>query len=260
MPRKKQNSAAQQPAALRWEFDPNIPTHDFLEEGPLEDPWNLQQAVENFVAWVEEGHFLTWEAVVCEEQGLPLTAAQKKALRGLLSFNDEEDDEILYIDEIPRPGEPWYVILNKLVPHLLIEPFRTSDVHEEVRCDGWERIMTALEEHGQGLSLPPGVTSYREVVPADLRHKLWLQYCFDMLSGLGQDEELTLANAEQLDRIGWFIERLRECKESVAHFGLTLESLLTRVILPEQDQPTFIRLMQDKLGLSSAQEQIADRL
>ena len=48
-------------------------------------------------------------------EGLPLTAGQKKALSGLLNFNDEEDDEILYIDQIPRPCEPWHVILNKVV-------------------------------------------------------------------------------------------------------------------------------------------------
>src|SRR5262249_16402457 len=173
MPRKKKRPAAQQPAPLRWEFDPDIPTHDFLEEGPLDDTWKLQQAVENFVSWVEEGRFLTWEAVVCEEEGLPLTAAQQKALRGLLSLNDEAEDQILYIDEIPRPSEPWHVILNKIAPHLLIEPFRTFDVQEEVKSDGWERIMTALEEHGQGISLPPGVAWYREDVPADMRHKHW---------------------------------------------------------------------------------------
>ena len=174
---RKKNTAAQKPAPMRWEFDPDIPTHDFLEEGPLDDIWNLQEAVENFVSGVEEGQFLTWEAVVCEEQGLPLTALQKKALRSLLNFNDAEDDEILYIDEIPRPSEPWYVILNKIVPYLLIEPFKTFGVHDDVKSDGWNRIMTALNEHGQGLSLPPGVASYRVVVPADLRHKLWLQYC-----------------------------------------------------------------------------------
>src|SRR5947209_16808368 len=111
MPRKKKNPVPKS-AQMRWDFGPDVPTHDFLEEGPLDDPWNLQQAVQNFVSWVEEGQSLTWEAVVCEEQGLPLTAGQKKALRSLLSFNDE-DDQILYIDEIPRPSEPWYIILNK---------------------------------------------------------------------------------------------------------------------------------------------------
>src|SRR3954447_7369785 len=110
---------------MRWEFGHDIPTHDFFEGGSLEDTWNLQQAVENFVSWLEEDQFLTWEAVVCEEQGLPLTARQRKVLGSLLNFNDEDDDEIHYIDEIPRPSEPWHVILNKIVPHLLVEPFET---------------------------------------------------------------------------------------------------------------------------------------
>jgi hypothetical protein len=260
MPRKKKKSAVEKPAPMRWEFDPDIPTHDFLEEGPLDDLWNLQEVVENFISWVEDGQFLTWEAIVCEEQGLPLTAEQKKVLSGLFTFNDEEGDGILYIDEIPRPSEPWYVILNKIVPYLLIEPFRTFDVQEEVKSDGWSRIMTALEKQGQGLSLPPDVASYKEVVPADLRHKLWMQYCFNDLAGLGQDADMTLEDPEELYRIDWFIDHLRECKESVAHFGLTLESLLTTVILPERDQSIFIKMMQDKLRLNSNQERIANHL
>jgi len=97
-------------------------------------------------------------------------------------------------------------------------------------------------------------------VPAEMRHKLWLQFCFNDLGGLGQDKEMTLEDPEEHYRVDWCIENLRECKESVAFFGLTLESLLTRVILPEKDQPIFIKMMQEKLGLSSAQEQIADRL
>jgi hypothetical protein len=259
MSRKKKKQPAQ-PAPMRWEFDPDIPTHDFFESGSLDDMWNLQEAVDSFVHWLEEDRFLTWEAVACEEQGIRLTPRQKKALGSLLNFNDEEDDAILYIDEIPRPSEPWHIILNKIVPYLLIEPYRTFDMHEEVKCDGWNQIVTALKEHGQGLSLPPGVHSCVEVVPAELRHKLWLQFCFNNLGGLGQEKEMTLEDPEELYRIDWFMESLRECKESVAFFGLTLASLLTRVILPEKDQPIFLKLMQEKLGLSSAQEQIAIRL
>jgi hypothetical protein len=260
MPRKKKKPLAQTPAPMRWEFGPDIPTHDFLEETDLDDAWGLQQAVENFVSWLEESYFLTWEAVVCHEQGLPLTAQQEEALDALLNFGDEKADQILDVDDIPRPSEPWYVILNKIVPHLLTEPFHTADVQEEVKSDGWDWIMTTLNEHGQGLSLPPGVSSYREVVPADLRHKLWLQYCFNDLAGLGQDEDMTLEDTEEHYRIEEFIDHLRECKESVAHFGLTLEALLTRVILPDKDQPIFIKLMQEKLGLGSAQERIGERL
>ena len=260
MPRKKKKSPVPQPAPMRWEFAPDIPTHDFLEEGPLDDVWNLQQAVENFVSWLEEGQFLAWEAVVCREQGLPLTAQQKEALDGLLDFGDEENDEILYIDEIPRPSEPWHVILNKIVPHLLTEPFNTADDQAEVQSDGWGQIANALEEHGQGLSLPPGMASCREVVSADLRHKLWLQYCFNDLAGLGQDADLTLADPEEHYRIDDFIDQLREHKDSVAYFGLTLESLLARVILPDRDKPIFVKMMQDNLGMNSSQEPIANHL
>ena len=63
---------------------------------------------------IEEGDFLRWEAVVCDELGLPLTARQEEALGDLLNFSDEADeDRILYINEIPRPSEPWYEIVQE---------------------------------------------------------------------------------------------------------------------------------------------------
>ena len=78
--------------------------------------------------------------------------------------------------------------------------------------------------------------------------------------GLGQEDDLELADPEQHYRIERFIQHLRECKETVAFLGLTLDSLMTKVILPERDQPIFIRLMQEALGIGSTQEQFADRL
>jgi hypothetical protein len=261
MPRQPDDPArpSASPAVLRWEFDPSIPSSPFLEGCDLESTWGLQEAVEIFVHWLEQDRFLTWEAVVCEEQGLPLTARQREALGSLVSFNDSADDQILYIDDLPRPREPWYVVLNQIAPKLLIEPFRTFDVHEEVKAFGWQEIMAALDKHGPHLSLPAGVASYREVVPAEIRHKLWLQYALDMLGGLGQSDDLTL-DEEDTWRVDEFIDRLRACKESVAYFGLTLAGLLERVSMPPRDLPLFIRQMQDKLGLASAEEPIADRL
>jgi len=44
------------------------------------------------------------------------------------------------------------------------------------------------------------------------------------------------------------------------HFGLTLESLLTRVVLPERDRPIFVTMMQERLGLKSNQELFSERL
>lgn len=71
---------------------------------------------------------------------------------------------------------------------------------------------------------------------------------------------MTLDDPEECDRIEGFIDHLREFKESVAYFGLTLDSLLTKVVLPERDQPIFVRMMQENLGLSSAHERISDHL
>ena len=89
-------------------------------------------------------------------------------------------------------------------------------------------------------------------------------FCFSVvwqpLSGLGQEAELTLRNPEEHERVDGFIGNLRECKDSVAYFDLTLESLLTRVILPEKDQPIFVNMMKEKLGLTSAKEPIASHL
>lgn len=257
MPRSDKKHPGQ-PARMRWRFERDIPTEDLLAGLSLDDTWGLQEAVEVFIGMLEHRRFLAWEAVVCQEQGLPLTARQKKALAELINFDDPDDARVLYIDGIPRPSEPWRASLNRIAPHLLIEPFRTFDVHDEVKAEGWERIMAALEKHGQGLSLPPGATSCRKIVPADPRHKLWLQYCFDVLSGLGQSDYIYLEETPW--RVDEFIARLRECRGNVVHLRLTLESLLTRVILPERDRPLFLKLMRKKLDLGSTQESLAGHL
>ena len=93
-----------------------------------------------------------------------------------------------------------------------------------------------------------------------MRHRLWLQMCFDQLSGLGQEDELTLKNEEQQDRIQWFVRDLREHKESIEFLDLTLEKLLKVLILPPQDEPIFVEMMKEQLGLSSMQDRIAERL
>jgi hypothetical protein len=255
---KKKRPRPKRPLPLKWEFDPGVPTDDFFEGLAQDDAWN--EPVENFISMMQ-GDFLAWEAVMAQEQGLRLTRQQQAALNRLICFNDTEDNQVLYINEIPRPSEPWYAILNKIVPHLHIEPFRTFDMHYEEQCEGWGRLVCCLNEHADGLSLPDGVASPVEVVPTELRQELWLQDCFDALSGLGQDEELTLENEEQRQfRIEDFVESLREHKDSVRYFDLTLDSLLTRVIVPERDRPILIRAMQEKLEMKSTADRLADHL
>jgi hypothetical protein len=258
--RKKNFPDPNRPARPRWDFDPRIPTSEWFERQSLDEMWNLQEAVETFVYEMEKGRFLTWEAVFCKEQHLPLTAEQQDALGRLFSFNDDVESEgrIHYIDGIRRPSKPWDEILNQIVPHLLIEPFDTSAVFWEVKSEGFPKLMDAVRKHGHGLSLPGGANSPEEVIPAELRHKLWLQACFVDLAGLGQEPEINLT--EQPERINWFIEHLRKHKDSVRLLGLTLETMMKRVLLPDTDQPIFTNLMRDQLLLTSIQEPIAPHL
>ncbi len=93
-----------------------------------------------------------------------------------------------------------------------------------------------------------------------MRHALGLQDCFNDLSGLGQSRELTLEDEEERYRVEDIINHLRDRIESVEFFDLTLESLMTRVILPERDQPNVAQWMQEPLRLRSLQDRIARRL
>lgn len=257
---KKQQPRSDRPQPLKWEFAPGIPTYDFIKDYRLDEPWGLKEALDNFTRKMERGDFLTWEAVVAHEQGLALTEKQEAALGELLNFGDPEDEQVLYIDEIPRTSEPWHAILNEIVSRLLIEPFRTFDIPDEVQCDGWKDVVRCLRNHATDLSLPENVSPPIRVIPLELRHKLWLQDCFNTLSGLGQEEELTLEDPDQHYRIDDFIGCLQDHKDTVHHFGLTLDSLMERVILPEKDRPIFVQLMQERLDLKSAAEQIAQHL
>jgi hypothetical protein len=253
---KKLKRAPQSPVHL----DPNVPTSDYLGYIDLDDPGDIDQALDNLIYDIRTGYFLLWEAAIRQEQGLRLTRKQKQALSSLISFSDEEDDRILYIDDMPRPSEPWYEIARKIAPHILHEPFRTDAGMWWAMHEGWPTLVEVLETHGRDLSLPEGVESPLDIFPVDLRHRLWLQTCFDALSGLGQDEELTLENERQSDRVQWFIRCLKEHKDTVQYFDLTLDKLLTRVIMPPKDEKIFVKMMMEQLGLTSPQERLADSL
>lgn len=254
--RKKSKRAVQS----RVHFDPSVPTYNYLEHIDLDDPGHIDEALDNLIHGIKTGYFLQWEAVVCQEQGLPLTKKQEKALASLISFSDVDDDRIWYIDELPRPTEPWYEIARKIAPRILQEPFRTDAGMYWAMHEGWPTLVEVLESHGRNLSLPEGVESPLDIFPIDLQHRLWLQTCFDALSGLGQDKELTLENKRQQDRVAWFIRLLRERKDTIQYFDLTLEKLLTRVIMPPRDEKIFVKMMMEQLGLTSSQEHLADFL
>jgi hypothetical protein len=253
---KKSRRSAQ--GQIHFNFDLAVPTSNYLEDIDLENPGDIDEALDNLIDDIETGYFLQWEAVMRQEQGLRLTKKQKKVLASLIYFGGSADEPVFYIDELPRPSEPWYEIARKIAPRILHEPFRTDEGMWWAMHEGWPTLVEVLEAHARDLSLPQGVESPLGLFPLDLRHRLWLQVCFDALSGLGQAEELTLE--KQPYRTEWFVRCLREHKDTVQYFDLTLESLLTRVILPPRDERRLIEMMMEQLGLSSPQDHLADFL
>jgi hypothetical protein len=240
--------------AHKLEADAGIPTNNFIAGRDLNDYGRLEEILEDLISAIKNGYFLCWEAVMREEQNLPLSPKQAEVIEDLISFNDNDEERILYIDEIPRPHKPWYEIVREVVPYLLVEPLKTSQIYYGVVLEGWPNLVECLTEHAEGLSLPEAINSPINVVPIDIQHKLWLQYCFDALHGLGQDEELTLANPEQLYRIELLIERLAEHLNSIEFFNLSLEKFVTMVIMPKQDEEIFIKLMLETLKMSSIKQ------
>jgi len=59
-------------------------------------------------------------------------------------------------------------------------------------------------------------------------------------------------------RFDMFMERLKECKESVDFLKLNLKKILSIIILPSEDKEIFKRIMMDKLGINSVKEPIID--
>ena len=261
MARKRRRKRPKRTSESQACLDPRVPTNDYLEHMDLDDPGYVDEALSHLIDDIKSGYFLRWEAVVRQEQGLRLSRKHKKALSDLIRFDDTEDDPIWYIDGLPRPSEPWHAIAQKIASHMLIEPFRTTDGGWWATYEGWATLVEALEEHGQDLSLPQGAESPLDIFPVDLQHQLWLQTCFDALSGLGQEEELTLEDEGQRDyRMPWFIRCLKEHKDAVQYLDLTLDDLLTRVIMPPRDEKIFIEIMMEQLGVPSRQDHLADFL
>ena len=238
----------------------DIPTYDFFENFNLDEPDDLDEALDNLIFGIKSGYFLCWEAVVRKEQDLPLSMVQAEILTKLVNLFDQTDGHIFYINDLPRPSELWYEIARKIVPRFIQDPFRTDVTYYEIVFDGWPTVVDALDTYCRDLSLPEGIDSPFDIFPPSVQHRLNLQLCLDELHGLGQDEEMTLANEEQLYRIDDFISVARGYKDSVQYLGLTLEKLLKKVIMPPKDEKIFIDNIMVQLGMNSKQEQLANFL
>ena len=74
-----------------------------------------------------------------------------------MSFSEDDyNGPTLYINGLPRPREPWYETLRKLVPELILEPFKTYEIHDEMYHEDWLRIVESLKTHSRDLSLCQG--------------------------------------------------------------------------------------------------------
>ena len=149
-----------EPTRINWDFGPEVPVLDFFES------FDLSEAVENFICDMEKDEFRTWEAVIREEQWLTTMPVLIDLAGELIGLDEpDEDDPVHYINEIERCNEPWYVLLLRITPHLLIERIRTEDAHDDLLLSGWPRIPACIEQRVRGLSLPEGVHRPLDVVP-----------------------------------------------------------------------------------------------
>jgi hypothetical protein len=244
-------------------YSQDIPVYDVLEDYDINTDSGLSGCLYDLIHCMEDGYYLRWEAVVRNEQGLPLSKEQEEAFDEILNFTDEDDEDepILYIDEIPRPIEPWYETLRKIVPKLILDPFETYEIYDAIYDEGWPGLVECLDEYAQDLSLPDGISSPIDVFLEGIRHRLWLQSCFSVLGGIGQKEELTLEDEDQKSwRIEGFIKAFKEHKDSVAYFELSTESLFKMVKLPLKDEKILVESLLKKLKIKSVSEKLYDYL
>ena len=69
------SAMAEKSASLEneWVFAPDVPTTDFFQHRDIRSDSDLEWLVNDLVYALEREDFLRWEAVVCQELGLPLT-------------------------------------------------------------------------------------------------------------------------------------------------------------------------------------------
>ncbi len=238
-----------------------IPTYDFFER-EIESDFYIEDVLDNFVFSMEEGYFLTWEAVVAKEQKKRLTKIQKEAFSEIISFGPHFYEPIIYINEIARPNKPWYLIAKEISEKLVLKQRITSyGIHDSLWSEGWSRLKECILDYGEGLSKPKGVKKPIKVIPDEIRHQLEIQEAVVWLFGLGQSSEWNLDNPEEQYRIKDIITSLKNNISSVKYLKLSLHKLLTDFIeLPPKDEEIFKREMIDRLGLIDENEEMTAKL
>jgi len=150
---------------MKWEFTADVQTQDWIG-CDLNDHANLEDCVHRLVQHLETELFAWWEVIVREEQGM-------RPIELLCEVIEQCDPEEI---RPPRPTLPWYEIVRQIVPRMLFDPFEPKNHHQREIAACWPLLAAAIEEHGYGLSLPGGVSGPLDVVPDELRDRLWQQF------------------------------------------------------------------------------------
>ena len=206
-----------------------VPTFDVLE--PLdEDP---AQALEDFVWMLQDGTYALWDAVLRDEQGLPLSAAQARLADSLLAFGDADPDErILTINGLERPHQPWHATLRCLAEALLARP---PGVASDFDLDGWETLVAAVQADAEPLERPAHAATPLDVLPLRLRDRLALRQVLVDLAAWGQplDAASTAFAA--------FLEGLAAQRGPLDRLGVRCADL--DALLPRSTGPTLSTLV-----------------
>jgi hypothetical protein len=229
--------------------DDEPPREDVFDGLDLTNVADRREAVQILVDMLEGRTFLRWEAVVREENGLPLSNAQADAFDShfVVSYNEEESTTA-YIDDCARPAEPWYESVRRVAPLLVIEHFDTAaESHIENATIG-ARLLSAVEQNAGDLSLPFGCARPADVIAPGIRHRLRVQQVFNALAGLGQklgDDVITLAHPGFRGRIEMFAQVLRDNEASMQALGWTMDDLLNKVTLPQSERELLLEGLEE---------------
>lgn len=258
-PAKQKQAAKKQPLSNVLQPDPDVLTYNYLADKDLTDIDDVEQVLEDFLHDLEMDYFLQWDAVMRKEQRLPLNSHQKNIVDELISEQERPTDRILYIGDMPRPKQMWYELVQILASNLVTEqPLKPASDYFPLFTQGWPRLAEQLKEQAPQLSHPHKVRSWGELIPAEMHHRLWVQYCFTQFVDVGNG--LSLADEEGQPRLDWFIRCLTSHKASLNYFDLTLEALLANIILPPAEADLITQTVLTELNLESPQEPLAKHL
>ncbi len=255
---------------LQWlerntdEIDWSAAVEGFPTDDPLDEFKELAERrdvaagemVDIFVHLLSSKTYHTWEAIIRKEQGLSLTTGQQALIRGLLSFSEDDEGPILYLDGLARPAHPWYETLQFIAAKFVRQP---SEM-ESFEVEEWDELCEAVATFGRGLSVPPGIDDPMDTVSPDIRRRIAMQCCVEPLIGAGRWGNLGLSDPYSEWRIEALVEELERSGDIVRHFELTPATVNRFVEISPADAEFLAAELVRRLSMPGVDAPIADHL